>query len=270
MPDSVNGEAKEEKFDLENFPTSESARKMLSYVSDGFYDKSYVGKWLFQVMGIEYDKVQEIVESLPYQFFPETATWGLKYHEIKWGLPVRSNLSYEERRRLIYQKRDYRAPMTPYRMEKYLADVTGFKVCVADISDPGNYGYVASHPNVFKVYFIGKETEEALDSKFARMMLNKIKQSHTTYAINYRIEIILDNKDLESIVLKNILFRMSIPFWRGYFFDGNLLFDGTISFNEKRSYGLVLGLNNKYGIFNALEKITLALIFGVFFGLMVL
>ena len=42
-----------ERFDLENFPTSESAKKMLGYVSDGFYDSSYVGKWLFQVMGIE-------------------------------------------------------------------------------------------------------------------------------------------------------------------------------------------------------------------------
>ena len=107
-----------EKFDLENFPTSESAKKMLSYVSDGFYDESYVGKWLFQVMGAEYDKALEIVEDLPAQFFPETATWGLMYHEIKWGLPVRLNLSYAERRRLIYLKRDYRAPMTPYRMER--------------------------------------------------------------------------------------------------------------------------------------------------------
>ena len=105
-----------EKFDIENFPTSESAKKMLSYVTEGFYDKSYVGKWLYQVMGLEYDAALKIAEELPYQFFPETATWGLMYHEIKWGLPIRKNLSYEERRRLIYQKRDNRAPMTPYRM----------------------------------------------------------------------------------------------------------------------------------------------------------
>lgn len=34
------------KFDLENFPTSESAKRQLSYVTEGFYEKSYVGKWL--------------------------------------------------------------------------------------------------------------------------------------------------------------------------------------------------------------------------------
>ena len=111
-----------EKFALESFPTSESAKKMLGYVSDGFYDESYVGKWIYQVMGLEYDRALEMVEDLPAQFFPETATWGLMYHEIKWGLPVRENLSYEERRKRIYQKRDYRAPMTPYRMEKGLED----------------------------------------------------------------------------------------------------------------------------------------------------
>lgn len=145
-----------EKFDLENFPTSESAKKMLSYVSDGFYDESYVGKWIFQVMGIEYDKALEKAMELPDQFFPETATWGLMYHEIKWGLPIRMNLSYEERRRLIYQKRDCRAPMTPYRMEKYLEVMTGFEVHIADMSDLGKYGFNPAHPNVFKAYFLGK------------------------------------------------------------------------------------------------------------------
>ena len=93
-----------EKFNLEEFPTSESALRMLSYVSEDFYKKSYVGKWLFQVMGLEYDEARKLVEELPYQMFVETATWGLMYHELKWQLPIRNNLSYEERRKLIYQK----------------------------------------------------------------------------------------------------------------------------------------------------------------------
>ena len=100
------------KIDLENFPTSESAQRMLASVTPGFYDKSYVGKWLYQVMGLEFDEAEKLIaEELPLQFFPETATWGLMYHEIKWGLPVRDYLSYEERRKLIYEKRDQRAPI---------------------------------------------------------------------------------------------------------------------------------------------------------------
>lgn len=217
-----------EKFDLENFPTSESARRMLSYVSDGFYDESYVGKWLFQVMGAEYDKALELVEDLPAQFFPETATWGLMYHEIKWGLPVRSNLSYEERRQLIYQKRDFRAPMTPYRMEKYLSDATGFEVHIADVNDPGEYGFVAPHPNVFKVYFLG---EASLDAGKVFAMLNQLKQSHTTYTVNDRIETVLDNRNLERIVLENIQFQLSFLFWNALYLDGSWLLDGTNKLN---------------------------------------
>ena len=53
-----------EKFDLEAFPVSESARRMMSYVSQGFYDNSYVGKWLYEVMGMEYAAVNLSKEGL--------------------------------------------------------------------------------------------------------------------------------------------------------------------------------------------------------------
>ena len=101
--------------DLEQFPTSASAKRMIASVSEEFYEKSYVGKWLYQVMGLEWDEVRANVEILPEQVFPETATWGLMYHELKWGLPIRTNLPLDERRRLIYRKRDLRAPMNPWR-----------------------------------------------------------------------------------------------------------------------------------------------------------
>jgi len=166
-----------EKICLEEFPTSLSARRMLSSVSEGFYDRSYVGKWLFQVMGLEYDTALEAAEGLPEQFFPETATWGLKYHEIKWQLPVREDLPYKERRKIICRKRDFRAPMTPAGMEAYLEDLYGFQVHVADIHDPGPYWYVPPHPNVFRVFFSGAGV---LDAEGACRTVGWLKQSHTT------------------------------------------------------------------------------------------
>lgn len=176
-----------EKFNLEQFPTSESAMRMLSYVSQGFYDNSYVGKWLYQVMGLEYDKARELVGELPYQMFPETATWGLMYHELKWQLPVKNNLSDDERRNLIYQKRDTKAPMTPYRMELYLKNTTAYNVCVSDVNDAGPYNFKAPHPNIFRVYVFDQET---LNSKLIHEALKKVKQSHTSYVVNQRIDVI--------------------------------------------------------------------------------
>ena len=233
-----------EKFDLENFPVSESAKNMIASVSDGFYDNSYVGKWLYEVMGQEYDTAREIAEDILNQLFPETATWGLMYHEIKWGLPVRENLPYEERRQLIYRKRDYRAPMTPYRMEGYLKTATGFDVRIADINDPGDYGFVAPHPNVFKAYFMGEGT---LASKWARAMLNELKQSHTMFIMNDRTEIISDNRNLEEMNLKKIIFHIAESFWYSNLLDGRKLLDGSTTLFPHSRYDLVLGFKYLLG-----------------------
>ena len=171
--------------DLDQFPTSESAKKMLSYVSDGFYDNSYVGKWLYQVMGQEYDTAFDMVESLPYQLFPETATWGLMFHEIKWGLPVKNDVASEERRKLIYQKRDIKRPMTPYQMEKAIEYNYDCKAYVSDVHDAGSDGYTPSHPNIFRVLI---ETDgEKLDTHEVTEKIKALKQSHTQCEINYNL-----------------------------------------------------------------------------------
>lgn len=228
-----------DKFDFEHFPTSKSAKKMMGYVTEGFYDRSYVGKWLFQVMGMEYDTVRKMVENLGEQFFPETATWGLMYHELKWGLPIRENLSYEERRKLIYQKRDCRSPITPYRLEIYLENATGFKVHVADCHDKGEYGFIPTHSNIFKVYLLG---DGSVDSKLVHKIVNGLKQSHTIYTVNDRVEVVFDNIKIENIWLKGIRMCMRMPFFGCNMLDGTWLLDGIILLNQKRRYGLALGI----------------------------
>lgn len=167
-------------FDIDNFPTSEHAQKMLGYVTKGFYDESYVGKWLFQVIGLGYDDIKSIIGTLPDQFFPETATWGLMYHELKWGLEVRDDLSYEERRALICIKRDSKLPVTPYRMENIIAAKlgSGYSAEVIDTHDKGSHGeFTPEHPCTFAVYVEGED----FDYDTLIGIIDGTKQSHTTY-----------------------------------------------------------------------------------------
>lgn len=49
--------------DLENFPTRETAKDMLSMISP-IYDRSYVGKWIFQVMAASMELARETVISI--------------------------------------------------------------------------------------------------------------------------------------------------------------------------------------------------------------
>jgi hypothetical protein len=168
------------------------------------------------------------------------------YHELKWGLPIRDNLSYEERRKLIYEKRDYRAPMTPYRIETYLNNMSDFEFHVLDVHDPGEYGYVPDHPNRFKVIAIGEGT---LDAKAVLKKLRALKQSHTTFTLNDRSEFVLDNRDLEKMDLRKIIFFMGISFWQGKTFDGSWLLDGSVILDGSIRYGLRLGFKYKLGYF---------------------
>lgn len=229
-----------EKFDIENFPTSDSGQRMLSYVSADFYENSYVGKWLFQIMGKEYDSIRTVIaEELVKQLWAETATWGLRYHEQKWHLPIRENLSYEERRQLIYQKRDYRAPMTPYKMETAIANYFGIEVRIVDVHDPGIYGWTAPHPNEFRVYFI---TGESLDGAKIKAWINKLKQSHTTYTMNQRIEVEVDQSLLEKMLLRQIVFYGKFDFWGGKVLDGTWYLDGSVLLGSGR-YNMRIGLS---------------------------
>lgn len=243
------------KIDLENFPTSQSAQNMLATVTPGFYGQSYVGKWLYQVMGLEFDEAERLIaEELPLQFFPETATWGLMYHELKWGLPVRDYLSYDERRKLIYEKRDQRAPMTPYRIETMLANVTGFWANIADIHDGGKYGYKVSHPNTFIAVFVG---DGSLNTKAVKRLLDSAKQSHTTYTIIDRMDTVLDCTTLEQMLLRNINIKAAVPFWRAALLDGSGYLDGSMLLDSMREYDLILGLMYRQGEFYTPQSIDL-------------
>lgn len=167
--------------ELEKFPSNETALKMLGTVSNGFYDDSYIGKWLFQVMGLEMEDARRIVEELPYQAFPETATWGLRYHEQKYNLPVRENLPYEERRKYIFQKRDTRTPMNPYRMEVILGSILGRKVHVDDESGSANTFMVKVEPG-----------DNAADVSAAIQKLKAVKQSHVAFTVRFTCKAYLE------------------------------------------------------------------------------
>ena len=144
--------------DLDNFPYSDAAKRMLSYVTAHWYDKSYVGKWTYEVMGQQMDLAVKYCQELPLQFDVDTATWGLMYWEQMYGLPIRSSLSYEERRRLIHLKMEPRYSSTPYWMAQTIENTTGYTANVYDINDPGPYSY--SHPNIFHVLLSGDAEEQ--------------------------------------------------------------------------------------------------------------
>ena len=129
---------------------------------------------------------------------------------------------------------------------RVLKTATGFDVRIADINDPGDYGFVAPHPNVFKAYFMGEGT---LASKRARAMLNELKQSHTMFTMNDRTEIVSDNRNLEEMNLKKVIFHIAESFWYSDLLDGRKLLDGSSLLYPYMRYNLMLGFKYILGGF---------------------
>ncbi len=123
---------------LENFPTRETARDMMTMISP-IYDRSYVGKWIFEVMAFPLSLAQDIVKDLEKQGFPETATWSLPWWEERYGIPTNESLPLEERQKAVTQRRNLKVPMNPYRITEIVKGLTGRDVELRENVAPHTY-----------------------------------------------------------------------------------------------------------------------------------
>ena len=110
--------------DLEHFPTNETALRMMERISP-IYDRSYVGKWIFEIMGMEMGEARAYFEELRQQPFPERTTWAIGYWERRYAITPKPTDDLETRRRNIIMKRGARLPMNPARMEQIIDGLTG-------------------------------------------------------------------------------------------------------------------------------------------------
>lgn len=158
-----------EKFDIEHFPTSEAAVRMMSRISP-IYDRAYVGKWIFQVMGEELDDVRLRFIELKDQAFPETATWGLKYWEQRYGVRADENASIEDRRQAVLSKRNTHAPLNPARMAERIEGMTGGKATIQEDVAP----YTQS---------VTVTDGEGADTDAVLAWIKRVKPSHITITL---------------------------------------------------------------------------------------
>lgn len=163
---------------LENFPTSPAAKRMMKTVSP-IYDRSYVAKWIFQVMGMEMDEAWKFFEELRLQAFPETATWGIVYWEQRYHIPPDDSLTIEERRQRVIIKRGKRRPMNPARIEQFTRDITGREAIVTERN--GEY-----------VFFIAiLPGESAVDYHELIKTIRSAKPSHLTPVVLFETDVAL-------------------------------------------------------------------------------
>jgi len=98
--------------------TSPEGIKMKSFVTEGFYDRSYIGLWMYQVMGLEFDDMRGCVDDLKQEVFIQSATWSIPIWEFAYGFEPDDRLPLDYRRWRILSRMLERAPMNPARVER--------------------------------------------------------------------------------------------------------------------------------------------------------
>lgn len=193
---------------IEQFPTNETALRMLEMVSP-IYEQSYVGKWLYQVMGAEVEKASNIVLALLNEAFPETATFSIPYWEELYGISSNESLSIEERRKRIIVKRSFRAPMNPARIELLIKEACGRDVKLIENIAPSVFGLEIQDGkdgvNIESIISLVNEVKQA--QKSVRIFVEQHSEIPVFYGLNHIMtpKVIIQCEKLNYYHMRNLV-----------------------------------------------------------------
>ena len=151
---------------------SEEAKKILDYVSP-IYENSYLGLWLFEVIGQELDDLNQVVDSFEQQVVPQTATWALQYFEAQYGIPTNESLPIQQRRDAIILKIKTRAPMNPAKMADIIKTAIGADVRIEENVAKNTFAIIVS------------DTPNETEKMKIREVVDKSKPAHLIYRIEF-------------------------------------------------------------------------------------
>lgn len=130
--------------ELKNFATR--ALKRISPV----YDSSDFIKYFFNALADDFDLLRGLFKNLRDASFIETVTAEfIAYQELKYSLPIRDDLSLEERRALLGIRATTHRPLNPGRLERAIKDAFGIETYLYE----KDAGYIRVYSNQFNGRF---------------------------------------------------------------------------------------------------------------------
>ena len=145
--------------------TNETAQEIIDWVSQ-LYGESYVGLWIYQVMGVILGEVRAMAEQLRQEVRPSTAEELLSLWEEVYGLTAGDGLSVAQRQARLLDRKLTRSPANPAKLEQLVRSMTGCPVKVTE--------NVAPYTFTVEVFCEGRE----VDFDAVLRSLRRIKPSH--------------------------------------------------------------------------------------------
>lgn len=231
--------------DLEGIIRSPSAETFLRMVTKGFYDNSYMGLWMYEVIGREWDEMRAWADGLKEEINPQTCTWSIGIWEWVYGFEPDDSLQLEYRRQRIMSKVIGTRPINPEAIRRGVEKITNCDVDIRDFAAPYRFALTIHMPEDRDIFLY--------DS--VREYVRTVKPSHLAAFITWAFRVVIDNTQLEKFLFPRMRLHWYVPFWGCYVFDGTWNLDGSVQLCQKRRYDLRLGLKYYEGIFYELAAV---------------
>jgi len=115
------------------------------------------------------------------QFHIDTATWGLRLWEERYGIEYNPSVNYEQRREIVKAKKRGQGIVSKARIKNSAESFSGGEVEV--IEDDDDYYFI--------IKFVGAKGVPSNMTAFCNM-LNEIKPAHLNYEFEYTYNILND------------------------------------------------------------------------------
>ncbi|ASS74081.1 hypothetical protein CIG75_03160 [Tumebacillus algifaecis] len=152
---------------------------LMSYAPD-HYRRSELYQELMEATAVETVALRKVLEDVFAQFFVETATWGLAYWELEYGLITNESLSYPLRRALVLQKMRGTGTLTYEKMASILSSY-GARTAVIE-SDFENYHFDA----VLVDFLLSPKRPHDDVGANIRDTIEAVRPAHLGFLVHYR------------------------------------------------------------------------------------
>lgn len=115
---------------------STEAETFLRSVTKGFYNQSFIGLWIYEVIGREWDELRKWSDGMHTEIHPQTCTWSIAVWEWVYGFEPDESLTLEERRRRILSKVFSIRPINLEALRRGISAVSGAEAEVKDFVAP--------------------------------------------------------------------------------------------------------------------------------------
>ena len=169
--------------DIIHSPEAEAFRRM---VTKGFYDRSYLGLWMYEVIGREWDEMKAWAEGIKSEIHPQTCTWSIGIWEWVYGFENDESLSLEYRRQRILAKVLGTRPINPEVIRRGVAKITGCNVDIKDFAGPYRFALTIHMP----------EDRDVFLYESVREYVRTVKPAHLAAFITWAFQAVIANTQL--------------------------------------------------------------------------